>query len=271
MVVAIPWEIIKMKYYYYKIENLTNNKKYIGITKDPIEREKRHFSQLAHNTHVNSKLQNAYNQFKDKFKFEVLVVKEFDDYKEAYEYEVELIKQHDSFYSGYNLTFGGDLNPMNSPGVKEKMKRTKQSQVENIYQIKKINETNFLVLDKYPSAKEAQRITGFSQANISRACNGLSLSSNGYYWCYEKNIDNWIGFIPIQAQPIALLDNSNNIKNVYMSTKEPAELFNLKRNSITASIYRGGKVSGLKFVKISKEEFVKFKNIIIVNPFKENL
>lgn len=38
----------------------------------------------------------------------------------------------------------------------------------------------------YPSTHEAERVTGISQANISRVCQGKRKTAGGYEWCYEE-------------------------------------------------------------------------------------
>lgn len=77
-----------MKYYYYEIKNILNNKKYIGITTNPIKREKEHFNNLKNNKHCNSHLQYAYNKDGvDNFKFIIIDEKTYDNEQEAYDYE----------------------------------------------------------------------------------------------------------------------------------------------------------------------------------------
>lgn len=57
----------------YKITNLANDKFYIGSSKDLVQRERRHFSQLRNGTHVNRHLQRAFDKYGEQnFKFEVL-------------------------------------------------------------------------------------------------------------------------------------------------------------------------------------------------------
>ena len=57
----------------YKIENLVDNKVYIGSSKNILKRFARHKNQLHKNLHHCSYLQNAYNKYgKEKFRFSVI-------------------------------------------------------------------------------------------------------------------------------------------------------------------------------------------------------
>ena len=48
-------------YYIYKIENLINHRKYIGLTNNIQRRRNRHFTDLRCNRHDNSFLQKEFN------------------------------------------------------------------------------------------------------------------------------------------------------------------------------------------------------------------
>lgn len=65
--------------YIYQIRNTNNDKVYIGSTRSLEQRKLKHFSTLKKNRHSNPYLQNAYNQFPDAFRFEILL--EVDDKK----------------------------------------------------------------------------------------------------------------------------------------------------------------------------------------------
>ena len=91
----------------YKIENVINNKKYIGSTNKSFElRKKQHFNALKNNRHENPKLQNAFNKYGiDFFKFEIIISFEEIKTEELLKLEETLINENkvlcDDF--GYNL------------------------------------------------------------------------------------------------------------------------------------------------------------------------
>lgn len=100
-------------YYIYKIENLKNGKKYIGLTNNINRRRARHFTDLKGNRHDNKFLQKEYNIYgKESFSFSI----EFEgnvDSKIISDKEVEYIKKYDSYKNGYNQNEGGNFGPSN--------------------------------------------------------------------------------------------------------------------------------------------------------------
>ena len=100
-------------YYIYKIENLINHKKYIGLTNNIQRRYLRHFSDLKRGCHDNSFLQKEYNIYgKDNFSFEQIFEGDISS-KEISEKEKYYIKLYDSFHNGYNQNEGGNFGPTN--------------------------------------------------------------------------------------------------------------------------------------------------------------
>jgi group I intron endonuclease len=95
----------------YKIFCPTSQKTYIGLSKNIGKRKKHHFSQLKSNKHHNIHLQRHYNKYGDKsLIFEVV---EFCDKSMLVEREIFYVAQYDSYHNGFNLSLGGEDNPMN--------------------------------------------------------------------------------------------------------------------------------------------------------------
>lgn len=96
-------KVDKSNYFVYEIKNITNNKVYIGITKNIKQRKMSHFSGLSNNSHYNSHLQNSYNKYGEQnFIFSVLYKKITKNL--AILLERKLIRETDN----YNITDGGE-------------------------------------------------------------------------------------------------------------------------------------------------------------------
>lgn len=105
-------ECLKL-YYIYKIENLLNNKKYIGLTNNIARRRARHFTDLRYNRHDNSFLQKEFiRDGEQSFSFEVIFSGDVSA-EEISEKEKFYIKYFDSYLNGYNQNEGGNFGPSN--------------------------------------------------------------------------------------------------------------------------------------------------------------
>ena len=100
-------------YYIYKIENLKNNKKYIGLTNNIKRRASRHFGDLKRGVHDNSFLQKEYNLYgKENFSLEIIFEGDVSS-EEISKKEEFYIEYYDSYYNGYNQNKGGNFGPSN--------------------------------------------------------------------------------------------------------------------------------------------------------------
>jgi len=105
----------------YKIENLINNKTYIGQSRNIKQRIYTHRYELNNNKHKNQVLQRAWDKYgKDNFKFEIIEECEIDNLNVL---ERKWIVYYDSYKdnNGYNLDFGGNANKEMSQETKDKI------------------------------------------------------------------------------------------------------------------------------------------------------
>lgn len=254
-----------MKFYYYKITNIKNNKFYIGITENYQKRWQQHKNLLLNNKHPNYKLQKDWNVYKEEsFIFEIILEKEFNTIEEGYHQEYELIENLKAISKGYNILQGGLLNPMYTDTAKEKMTKTKQEQVPNIYQLEEIAENKFKIINKFNSQKEAQRIKGYSQANIQKSIQ-KHIKGDGYYWLTEeqlKDIENWkpkrLRFVPIGEIV------KDKIIDAWYSPRVLEKQEDWAISSIVNAIARNGQTHNRKFIYLSEEEYFKIKPVIII-------
>lgn len=101
----------------YCIENIQNNKKYIGISKDIKRRWSEHKVQLNAHHHVNHFLQAAWDKYgEDNFKFYII---ELCDEEQLSERECYYIRFYNSLSheQGYNLTTGGEHTSVGKPVI----------------------------------------------------------------------------------------------------------------------------------------------------------
>lgn len=101
----------------YCIENIINNKKYIGLSGDIKRRWLEHKSELRRGVHVNTCLQRAWSKYgEDNFKFYIIELCSEDHLSERECYYIQnyhtLSHEH-----GYNLTKGGENTSVGKPVI----------------------------------------------------------------------------------------------------------------------------------------------------------
>lgn len=100
-------------YFIYKIENLKNHKKYIGLTNNVARRRARHFTDLKGGYHDNKFLQKEFiRDGIENFSFEIVYSGDIS-YEEISEKERYYIKEYDSYFNGYNQNEGGNFGLSN--------------------------------------------------------------------------------------------------------------------------------------------------------------
>lgn len=156
----------KLKSGIYCIENINNNKKYIGQSVDVQDRWRRHKSELEHSVHHNSYLQNSWNKYgEDIFCFYVLEYCEIEqlDEKEIYYIDLYNTTNRDC---GYNLKSGGQLSgSYYTKETKEKIsKSVKESyQNSNLREVRKNN-----ALNQWSNPKIKEKIIGSNNGMYGR-------------------------------------------------------------------------------------------------------
>lgn len=254
-----------MIFNYYKIINLVNNKVYIGITKKTYEeRWKQHIYLLKNNKHPNWLLQEDWNNFgQENFKF--IEYESFEgSLEEGYQHEYELIQNFKG--DKYNLAPGGQINPMYSEAIKEKMIKTKQKQVPNIYQLEEIDENVFKVINVYNSQKEAGKLSQADQGNIQHSINKHTKGC-GYYWITEDMIDTFEKeWRPKRTKitPCAEISENGEIIKVHHNRSLFEREYGMCTGAIKSAIARKGKAQGRKFINIDVELYYQLKPVTLI-------
>lgn len=109
----------------YCIENLVNNKKYVGQSTNIEERWYRHRNSLKKNVHYNDHLQRAWNTYgEDSFSFYVLQACGVDELDGLEIYYIDLFNSNNN-QNGYNLESGGGANKIVSQETRRKQRDAK--------------------------------------------------------------------------------------------------------------------------------------------------
>lgn len=107
----------------YCIENLVNDKKYIGQSVNIVGRWRQHLSKLRRNIHNNEHLQNAWNKYNETyFKFYILEECNVEDMDNLERFYIEKYNTMNVEY-GYNHESGGNAKKISSKETREKISK----------------------------------------------------------------------------------------------------------------------------------------------------
>lgn len=204
----------------YTITNIKNNKMYVGASNDINERLRIHAWELNNNRHGNRHLQAAWNLYKEKsFLCEILEECEEDMLAAIEHYWVNILQVRQDIY-GYNIR---PTHPDNKAKLSEESKNlmsqklkgrtiTKEWQ-DKINETKRIKKENGIITDYSERSKKTAKVksiavkqfdkdgniikywksmseaarSGYSQPQISRACNGKLISHKDFIWRFHND------------------------------------------------------------------------------------
>lgn len=189
--------------YIYKITNDINNKVYIGQTIKKLKyRLQEHFHKAewdcAHQKKLTHFSQAIITHGKEHFHIELI---EECDLTVIDERERYWIAYYDSYHSGYNMTIGGQDQPLN------KGKPVLQYDLQGNY------------IQTFESAFQAANSTGLCDETIRQACRQIRPGAGGYQWRYFSTN------FPLQIAPL---------KNYQSKKKRKVNQFNLRGELINS-------------------------------------
>lgn len=229
----------------YCIENKTNGKKYIGMSRDIRRRWYEHKSDLRNNNHINSYLQASWNLHgEDAFEFKIL---ELCDLKDAGDKERYYIEKYNTTCCdfGYNLTEGGEGNVTTNKEVIHLLSKKKYNSVRDAARENGVAEItmidwcrkyyNFMYLSEYDLMDQKQidyytnfDWTKFQHNKLSRAHSRENLSKETllkYKQCTSgKN------------NPRAFAVYSPELNESFWGAKEVEDKYGINRGSISSCI-----------------------------------
>lgn len=175
-------EITERNYTIYCIENIVNNKKYIGITCQLSDRKSQHKKHLSTGKHYNDYLQRSYNKYgKENFVFKILEKIKTNKY-EASERELYWINKLKTLYTqeGYNIELGGYNGKVNKQTIEKIRNSVVENQGKSILQYDL--DGNFI--REWNSISEASRESKLSIQNIMCCLKYKSKRAGNYIWRY---------------------------------------------------------------------------------------
>ena len=210
----------------YKIINLINNKQYIGQSIDIETRWQQHKT-----SNKNYILYQAFKKYGlENFSFEIIEECSREKLNETEQY---WIKYYNTLTpNGYNMTFGGD-----SCGHEQLEKSVQQYTLEGKY------------VQQFNSIKEAERVTGIDNANISACCKHKNhyYSAGGFQWKYTDDDIIIKKYSNKQLKPILQYDLQDNFIKEFNSVSEAAEAVNRTTANISSACKRKGSSGGYKW------------------------
>ena len=197
-----------------------NNKKYIGITKQTMNRRARNEGKGYKHC---VKFYNAITKYGFE-NFSYIIIEDNLSFQEAKEKEIYYInkyKTNDRRF-GYNLSSGGDAPPIDEEWISKMKKRI----VETIGREVVCFDKRGQLVQIFESISEASRVTGAKICNIYQCCKKFNksgeqtISAKGYLFCYIEDYE--------ESMVVYYKDKNYNRKPVVQLTKDfiPIAVFN---------------------------------------------
>lgn len=222
-----------MNYKVYKHTNLINNKVYIGITQQELNRRWQNgYGYKEQKYFYNAIKKNGWNNFEHELLFDGLTE------EQAKEKEIELIKYYKSNNRkyGYNLSQGGET-------YKENFKKRIGKDNPTSRRIRVINPKTKEIVAIYESQNQASIIMGIKRKGINKNCRGNSKTYMGYIFEYddcefEKPKKYEPGKHPNhKTTKIKCIDDNK----IFNSIKEAGEYYNIRSNNIACCLCKKSK------------------------------
>lgn len=222
-----------MNYKVYKHINKINNKIYIGITQQEL----------------NKRWQNGYGYKEQKYfysaikkygweNFEHIILFDNLTEEEAIKKEIELIKEYKSNNRkyGYNISQGGET-------YKENFKHKIGKEVANSKSVRVYDAKTKKIIGIFESQNQASIKLGIKRKGINKNCRGISKTYKGYIFEYND-------FEFIKPQRCAIGKHNNHHKTkvkclednlTFNSIKEAGKYYNIRPNNIACCLCKSSK------------------------------
>lgn len=170
----------------YCIQNTSNNKRYIGSSKNVYQRLLKHFALLRHGKHENIILQQSWNKHgENSFDWYMLEYCTDDKLTDKEQYYIDFLK------SEYNITRKVERNIL-SPESRMKQSVTRkrliaEGKIAVNFNPKKTYQYDLQgnFVKEYDSLEQASIESGVHESTICRNLSGKYASGGGYMWTHE--------------------------------------------------------------------------------------
>lgn len=204
----------------YAIRNVVSGKMYIGSATNLYNRFAVHRRYLRTGKHFNKHLQSSWTKYgEENFIFGIIEYTEYENLVQKEEYYIQLYKSNKP-EKGYNkrekcnTNFGIKISEETRKKLRESHlghKRSPEAQVKiSAAQFKKVCKINMQgeTVEVFFSIKEAAERTGLYPQSISMCCRKILNKVGGFYWCYEKDIENFK--IPVDGRTTRFIRKKRN-------------------------------------------------------------
>ena len=252
----------------YCIKNISNNKKYIGLSSDITRRWHEHKSELRRGIHINPCLQKAWNKYgEESFKFYIVELCNNEDLIDKEKFYIDKYKTL-AHENGYNITPGGECNITNCKEVICLLDGTVYNSIQNAIDILGISyptitdwcrkRRNYMYLDEFNTLTEDEKIYwknfNWNEADHQRLSKAHS-RENLSFDTLKKLSDATKG----SNNPRAFQIYCPELDEVFWGAKEAHEKYGISRSSISQCI--NGKLKSAGKHPITRESltWVKLK------------
>lgn len=264
----------------YMHTNKTNNKVYVGITCESVQKRWRNGKGYLRKNKDGSFQQPKFARAIIKYgweNFDHIVWAEGLSHKNACKVEQLLIAIWDTIKNGYNITAGGEgtvgvsnagenssfygkhhteeTKALLSELRKKYYEENDHYRCEIVYQF----DMNGDFIREFKSLQEMERQTGISHSVVARVCNGKLNYTHGYAWAYKKNVSDLAKFkedflhriaekkkkcARRSSKPVDLYDLTGNFIAHFESASELARQFNVHKDTVSWSCRHDGVFQG---------------------------
>lgn len=254
----------------YKIENLVNNKKYIGLSNNIDARWRSHRNMLNRNDHFNIFLQRAWNKYgEENFKFDIIKECSPSELSKKEIYYIKLYQSNNDNF-GYNLSSGGDNPTINEDSLLRKSlkysKRVLQFTKEGIF------------IAEHQNGIFAAKIYNGENSAIYQNCTRKTKSAYGYVWRFKDDCDiesDNLEALCIEnyeriykSNPICQIDLEGNFIKEWKHCAEVGKYYNVVYENIRACCDKKyGRKTYIGYIWLYSEDY--YKNGVDLSKHKE--